>query len=116
MTTEPPERSGASASELAAAEAKVEALQDTVVQLEQAVESHADVDQAIGVVLALGRISPEEAWDVLRETSMRTNVKLRQVAEMVVEWGRGGELSAEVRSELGRQLRSRTDGGSPDET
>lgn len=79
-------------------------LRDEVQHLKHAVTSHETVDQAIGVVLALGQLSPAEAWDVLREVSMQTNVKLRIVAERIVEWGRTGSLDDALRGELERQL------------
>ncbi|MEK0099663.1 ANTAR domain-containing protein [Streptomyces sp. A475] len=65
------------------------------------------VDQAAGVLIAVGRMSSAEAWDVLRETSMRTDIKLRHVAELLVEWGRTGALCADIRIELDRQLAPR---------
>ncbi|MFB7999566.1 ANTAR domain-containing protein [Streptomyces sp. NPDC056002] len=65
------------------------------------------VDQAAGVLIAVGRMSSAEAWDVLRETSMRTDIKLRHVAELLVEWGRTGALCADIRIELDRQLAQR---------
>ncbi|MFF3418182.1 ANTAR domain-containing protein [Streptomyces sp. NPDC002698] len=34
-------------------------------QVQQAIHSHAVVDQAVGVVLAVGRLTPDQAWDVL---------------------------------------------------
>ncbi|MCQ4205586.1 ANTAR domain-containing protein [Streptomyces longispororuber] len=95
------------AAHLEAAEDRVDELLGEVHQLKHAVASHADVDQAIGVVLAVGQLTPAEAWDVLRETSMHTNTKLRRLAELVVEWGRGAELPADIRTELDRQLRAR---------
>ncbi|CAM5288336.1 ANTAR domain-containing protein [Streptomyces aurantiogriseus] len=75
-------------------------LQQEVDQLKEAVASHAVVDQAIGVVVALGRMTPDEGWAVLREVSQHTNVKLRNVAEMILVWGRGGTLPHEIRAEL----------------
>ncbi|WP_404199255.1 ANTAR domain-containing protein [Streptomyces tauricus] len=57
-------------------------------QLRQAVRAHAVVDQAIGVVVAMGWLTPEQRWKVLREISQRTNTKLRTVAEHVVTWPR----------------------------
>ncbi|WP_372349270.1 ANTAR domain-containing protein, partial [Streptomyces sp. KL116D] len=90
-----------------AAEARMNELEGEVSQLKHAVASHADIDQAIGVVLAVGRLTPAEAWDVLRETSMRTNTKLHRLGELVVEWGRGGELPADIRTEMDRQLHTR---------
>ncbi|CAM5673618.1 hypothetical protein SALBM135S_06047 [Streptomyces alboniger] len=87
-------RTGHSPNEVGATAEKVEELVDEVQHLKHAVTSHATVDQAIGVVLALGRISPDEAWDVLREVSMQTNVKLRTVAEHIVDWGRTGSTKS----------------------
>ncbi|QDQ09578.1 ANTAR domain-containing protein [Streptomyces spectabilis] len=83
---------------------EVRALREEVAQLRHAVHAHATVDQAMGVVIALGQLSPQEAWDVLREVSMRTNTKLRLVAEQLVTWGRTTEMDPALRSELERQL------------
>ncbi|MEV6757133.1 ANTAR domain-containing protein [Streptomyces sp. NPDC051214] len=88
-------------------------LQDEVEQLKQAVWSHATVDQAIGVVIALGQLSPDDAWDVLREVSMRTNTKLRDVSQQIVTWGRTGQLADELRRELERQLGQQQSNGTP---
>ncbi|MER5399828.1 ANTAR domain-containing protein [Streptomyces sp. NPDC002599] len=82
----------------------VEELQDENAQLHEAMRSHAVVDQAIGVVLAVGKLTPEQGWDVLREVSQRTNVKLRHVSELITDWARTGKLCADVRTELERQL------------
>ena len=73
-------------------------------QLEQAVSSHAVVDQAIGAVVVLGRIAPEEAWRVLRDVSQRTNTKLRVVAEHVMAFTQGAELPQPERIELQRAI------------
>ncbi|MCX5001024.1 ANTAR domain-containing protein [Streptomyces sp. NBC_00638] len=83
----------------------VEELQGENAQLHEAMRSHAVVDQAIGVVLAVGQLTPEQGWDVLREVSQRTNIKLRHVAELVIDWARTGKLCTDVRTELERQLR-----------
>ncbi len=82
----------------------VESLRSEIAQLEQAVESHAVIDQAMGVLMAVGRCSSAEAWDALREASMRTNTKLRIVAELVLEWARTGNLPPALRTELERRL------------
>ena len=84
---------------------KLVQLEDENLQLKRAVHSHATVDQAIGVVLAVGELTPDEGWDVLREISQRTNVKVRYVAELIVEWARTGELPGDIKSELERELR-----------
>ncbi|GAB2728131.1 ANTAR domain-containing protein [Streptomyces bullii] len=83
---------------------RITQLEAKVAQLEQAVDSHAVIDQAIGVVVAVGGMSPAEAWDVLRETSMCTNVKLRHVAQLVVGWGETGVLASDIRDELSARL------------
>jgi hypothetical protein len=93
---------------------RIKELEETAAQLRQAVVSHAVIDQAIGVVIAVGRVPAAQAWDVLRETSMGTNVKLRRVAEQVVAWGRTGVLAPEIHTELTARLRaSHGRGGGP---
>ncbi|MFE9988019.1 ANTAR domain-containing protein [Streptomyces sp. NPDC005381] len=85
--------------------AAVTRLEGENLQLKQAVRSHAVVDQAIGVVLAVGQLTPDEGWDAVRAISQNTNFKLRHVAELIVDWARTGELPSEIRGELERQLR-----------
>ncbi|TFV34001.1 ANTAR domain-containing protein [Streptomyces sp. T1317-0309] len=80
-------------------------LQGKFAHLEQA-DAHALIDQAICVIVAVGGLTPAEAWDLLRETSMHTNIELRQVAELVIAWGAAGELSSDLRGELARRLNS----------
>src|SRR4051812_6779946 len=50
-------------------------VREEVGQLKEAVTSHATVDQAIGMMVALGRVTPDEGWAVLREVSQLTNIK-----------------------------------------
>ncbi|MEV7076689.1 ANTAR domain-containing protein [Streptomyces sp. NPDC093990] len=80
--------------------AKVEELQTEVAQLRQALVSHAVVDQAIGVVVALSGLRPEHGWEVLKTVSQRTNTKLRDVARHVVRWPDVGSLPADIRRAL----------------
>ncbi|MGW4671525.1 ANTAR domain-containing protein [Streptomyces sp. NPDC004324] len=54
-------------------------------QLWQAVESHAVVDQAIGVLIAVYWCSATDAGEALHEVSQHTNTKLRNVADTVVD-------------------------------
>ncbi|OIK07614.1 ANTAR domain-containing protein [Streptomyces monashensis] len=75
-------------------------LEEQILQLKEAVTSHAVVDQGMGMVVALGRVSPDEAWVVLKEVSQHTNIKLRNVADMILIWGRTGEMPADIRAEL----------------
>ncbi|MEU0175026.1 ANTAR domain-containing protein [Streptomyces massasporeus] len=79
---------------------RIFALQEEVQQLKEAVVSHAVVDQAIGMVVALGRISPDQGWAVLKEVSQHTNIKLRNVAELILVWGRTGVMPEEIRVAL----------------
>jgi hypothetical protein len=79
---------------------RVFALQEEVDQLKEAVASHAVVDQAIGMVVALGRVTPDQGWEVLKDVSQHTNIKLRNVAELILLWGRAGQLPPKIRAEL----------------
>ncbi|MEU8795035.1 ANTAR domain-containing protein [Streptomyces sp. NPDC048643] len=78
--------------------------------LHRAVSSHATVDQAIGALLVLGRIGPEDSWDVLRETSQHTNRKLHVIADEVLAFGRGGTLPDDIRVALEAALSKRQSG------
>ena len=54
-------------------------------QIKAAEVHRAIIDQAVGVVMARLGVTPEQAFEKLREASMRTNVKLRVLAAQVVE-------------------------------
>ncbi|WP_335755375.1 ANTAR domain-containing protein [Streptomyces fodineus] len=73
-------------------------------QLRTAVSSHAVIDQAIGAVVVLGQIAPEEAWRALRDVSQRTNTKLRTLAGHILDYAQGGTLPEPERIELGRAI------------
>ncbi|MEV8596076.1 ANTAR domain-containing protein [Streptomyces sp. NPDC052012] len=75
-------------------------LEAEVRQLKDAVVSHAVVDQAIGVIVALGRVSPDQGWTVLKEVSQHTNIKARNIADMILVWGRSGVMPPEIRAAL----------------
>ncbi|MFG2467259.1 ANTAR domain-containing protein [Streptomyces canus] len=79
---------------------KIEELQEEIAQLRQALVSHAVVDQAIGVVLALSGLRPDQGWEVLKTVSQRTNTKLRDVAQHVVRWPELRSLPSEIRPAL----------------
>ena len=53
--------------------------------MRRAMESRAVIEQAKGIVMAQRRCGPAEAFDLLVAASQRQNVKLRVVAERVVE-------------------------------
>lgn len=55
-------------------------LRAEIAQLRHAIDSRPVIDQARGVLMAAHSCTSEQAWDVLREASQRTNTKLRDVA------------------------------------
>ncbi|MFV9457001.1 ANTAR domain-containing protein [Rhodococcus sp. NM-2] len=57
-----------------------QATAETVTQLETALVSRAEIDQAKGVLMAIHRITADEAFHQLVEKSQRTNTKLADVA------------------------------------
>ncbi|MGN9795025.1 ANTAR domain-containing protein [Streptomyces sp. OZ13] len=75
-------------------------LEEENVQLRHAIDSHATVDQAIGVLTAIHRLVPAAGFDVLREVSQHTNTKLNTVAETVIAWVLGQPLPEPVGREL----------------
>ncbi|MEU1875583.1 hypothetical protein RKD37_000332 [Streptomyces ambofaciens] len=58
------------------------------------------VDQAIGVLVALGRISPADGFAVLREVSQRTTIRLSALATDLVPHCQGSDLPESVQTEL----------------
>ncbi|MFM9500267.1 ANTAR domain-containing protein [Streptomyces galilaeus] len=82
-------------------------------QLQQALASHAVVDQAIGVLTVLGQIPPGDGFTVLREVSQHTNIKLTQVAEHVLKHGQGAALPEVLLGGLHAALARHTAGSRP---
>ncbi|MEH0554303.1 ANTAR domain-containing protein [Streptomyces sp. B21-101] len=76
---------------------RVAALEQEVEQLRHALTSHAVIDQAIGVVAAVCRLPSQDSWDVLKQVSQHTNIKLREVAQLVLRWVECGRLPDEIR-------------------
>lgn len=55
-------------------------------QLSQAMQSRAVIEQAKGILMAQSaRLTPDTAFDLLRRASQRENVKLRDIAQRIVE-------------------------------
>ncbi|MGW0816020.1 ANTAR domain-containing protein [Streptomyces viridiviolaceus] len=81
---------------------RLHVLQEEVEQLRQAIASRPVIDQARGVLMALHACTPDEAWQILRETSQLSNTKLRTVAAAVTAGaGNDGPVPpAEVRTAL----------------
>jgi hypothetical protein len=76
---------------------RVAALEEEVEQLRHAVTSHAVIDQAIGVIAAVCRLPSQQSWDVLKQVSQHTNIKLREVARLVLRWVESGRLPDDIR-------------------
>jgi hypothetical protein len=60
-------------------------LTETIAALHRALESRAEIDQAIGVLAAVRGLSAEEAFSALVAESQRTNRKLHAVARDLME-------------------------------
>jgi GAF domain-containing protein len=61
-------------------------------QLTQAMQSRAVIEQAKGILMArTAHLSADEAFDLLRKASQRENVKLREIAQRIVDRGAGEE-------------------------
>jgi GAF domain-containing protein len=75
-------------------------------QMQAAMHSRAEIEQAKGILMAESHISPDQAFEVLRRASQRRNVKLRDIAnEIVAKASRGpsrrGDESASRRGDEG---------------
>jgi ANTAR domain len=115
MTTSAfPERRS-QASDLDTALRQIERLRAENQQLQRAVSSHATVDQAIGVLLTLGRIGPDDGFDVLREVSQRLNIKLSALAAEIIKYGQGADLPDPILGELHAALARRTESSAVNE-
>ncbi|MEV6551770.1 ANTAR domain-containing protein [Streptomyces sp. NPDC051597] len=73
-------------------------------ELSRALSSRAVIDQALGMVMALGPCSSARAWGLLVEVSQHCNVKLRDVAAALVATTEDEPLPGQIRRELSRAL------------
>jgi hypothetical protein len=92
-------------------DAMVARLRQENAQLRHAVGSHAMVDQAIGVLVRACQLPPAAGFEVLREVSQHTNIKLRTVAEALIAWALGRPLPQRVGEELDAAVQRRSHGG-----
>jgi PAS domain S-box-containing protein len=60
---------------------------DRQANLEQALESHRLIGQAVGILVERHRLLPSVAFDRLRHASQARNLKLREIATRVIETG-----------------------------
>jgi GAF domain-containing protein len=74
--------------------AERESMQRLSAHLEQALTSRAVIDQAKGIVMAHLRVGPEEAFARLVKLSSHLNVKLRDLARLLVEGDADPVISA----------------------
>ncbi|MFH9707018.1 ANTAR domain-containing protein [Streptomyces luteogriseus] len=72
--------------------------------LQTAITSHAVIDQAIGVIIALGGLCPRQGFDVLKDVSQHTNIKLRTIADLIVDWVSSRQLPDDVQQALNAAL------------
>jgi|SRR6478735_8598396 AmiR/NasT family two-component response regulator len=66
---------------------RLDAAESRALQLEAALGHSRDIGAAIGILMALRRLTREQAFDDLRRASMARNVKLHVLALEVVETG-----------------------------
>lgn len=62
-------------------------LADKQANLEKAIESHRLIGQAVGVLVERHRLTPGQAFQQLRHASQDRNVRLREIAQRVLETG-----------------------------
>lgn len=65
-----------------------------VVNLQQALETSRTIGAAIGIVMLARKLTPDQAFDVLRETSQHMHVKIRDLALLVTETGELPQVAA----------------------
>lgn len=82
-------------------------LREENAQLRHAMHARPVIDQARGMIMAIGRCTSEDAWDVLVAVSQHSNIKLHTVARQLVATTAGQPLPAPIRRALGHVLRSR---------
>jgi hypothetical protein len=105
----PPGREGNAADRTRQA-AEIDRLRAEVADLRRAMDSYPVIDQARGMVMILGRCTPEDAWEVLVEVSQHTNTKLRAVAAHLVASAAGDTLPEPTRRALCAALHRRRRG------
>jgi hypothetical protein len=61
--------------------------------LEQALASNRSIGMAMGILMAIHRVGQDEAFDLMRSVSQRTNRKVREIADEVVHTGQLPEVT-----------------------
>ncbi|WP_432029906.1 ANTAR domain-containing protein [Streptomyces sp. 1222.5] len=105
MTSQPRPHNGKHHPQAPSRDQQVARLEQETAQLRQAVDSHATVDQAIGVLICLHQISADTGFTVLRVTSQLANTKLHTVAEAILAWAQNHHpLPAPIKEALDEAL------------
>ncbi|SDK30221.1 ANTAR domain-containing protein [Streptomyces indicus] len=84
-----------------------EELRTELAHLRRAMETRPVIDMARGLLMATFRLDAEDAWTVLVEVSQHTNIKLHEVARMLLDAGTAEEtvdpqVQQEVAAAVGR--------------
>ena len=74
--------------------AEVQRLNSAVANLTVALDTNRDIAAAVGILMAMHKLRYEEAFDLLRSLSQRHHIKLRALAQEVIETGSADTLSA----------------------
>ncbi|MEU1573285.1 ANTAR domain-containing protein [Streptomyces collinus] len=79
----------------------VRPLRQEIDQLRQAMSTRPIIDMARGILMARFGCSAATAWEILVKVSQRSNTKLRDVAERLVEAAQsGGQMPQSLRQHL----------------
>ena len=65
----------------------------TNASLKQAIDSHRNIGQAVGILVERHRLQPAQAFDRLRQASQNRNMKVRELAARIVETGADPETA-----------------------
>ncbi len=77
-------------------QARIRELENTADGLIKRLESQAPIEQAKGIIMAQTHCDPDQAFEILRRASQRSNIKLRLLAtELVARTSTKPEVSGE---------------------
>ncbi|MFD9219062.1 ANTAR domain-containing protein [Streptomyces sp. NPDC060064] len=93
------------------AELEAQALREEVAGLRHALSTHPVIDMARGVIMATASCTPDQAWQVLVNVSQHTNIKLREIAQHIVDSVEGPPPAKPVRAALSSALSALPDRG-----
>ncbi|MFD5721459.1 ANTAR domain-containing protein [Streptomyces sp. NPDC060011] len=85
---------------------KSKAAQGQIRPLERDRGADAVMDQATGIVMALGRMRADQAQTVLTKVSQRTRIEPDRIAGLLTTWASRGELNLGIRLALEEAIRT----------